>query len=119
MNTENHAKEIRKQKRLEKLGSNHPVCNGCGMDDWECLEQHHIAGQAYDDALSILCRNCHRKASDDQKDHPKQIGKVPTTHESIGHFLLGLADLFAMLVTKLREFGQFLIQSAQAIADEK
>lgn len=106
-------KEARKQKRLEKLGDNHPVCVLCGEDDSRCLELHHLAGQAFGDALCFVCRNCHRKLSDSQKDHPKEIHKPPTTNERIGHMLLGLADLFELLVQKLREFGHFLIQSVQ------
>lgn len=106
-------KETRKQKRLETLGSNHPVCIVCGENDWRCLEQHHIAGQAYGDDLCNICRNCHRKLSDDQKDHPAQVGKYPNTLEAIGHLLLGIADLFALMVTKLRECGQTLIQTAR------
>ena len=107
------AKEARKQKRLEVLGSNHPVCVVCGEDSWQCLEQHHIAGQAYGDDLCNVCRNCHRILSDDQKDHPSQITKNPTSLETIGHLLLGLADLFALIVERLRECGQFLIQAAK------
>ncbi len=116
MNETEKAKEIRKQNRLEKLGSNHPVCLLCGEDDWRCLEQHHIAGQAYGDDLCTVCRNCHRKLSDDQKDHPKQISETPTALEAMGHLLIGLADFFALLVAKLKECGQFLIQTAQAMA---
>lgn len=108
-------KEIRKQRRLETLGSNNPVCVVCGENDWRCLEQHHIAGQAYGDDLCNVCRNCHRKLSDDQKDHPKQAGKNPATLETIGHLLLGLADLFSLLVIKLRECGQYLIQTAKGM----
>lgn len=110
------AKEARKQKRLEVLGSNHPVCVVCGEDSWQCLEQHHIAGQIYGDDLCNVCRNCHRKLSDEQKDHPSQITKNPASQEAIGHFLLGLADLFALLVERLREYGQFLIQAAKEAA---
>lgn len=116
MNTTEKAKEARKQKRLETLGSNHPVCVACGEDSWQCLEQHHIAGQAYGDDLCNVCRNCHRKLSDNQHDHPKQLGKPPSTLESIGHFLIGLADLFAALVLRLREYGSSLIQSASTVA---
>ena len=115
MNTTDKAKEARKQKRLETLGDNHPACVICGEDNPHCLELHHIAGKSYGDELCTVCRNCHRKLSDDQKNHPKQIGKPPVTHECIGHMLLGLADFFALLVEKLREFGQFLIQSTHAI----
>jgi hypothetical protein len=109
-------KEARKQNRLETLGSNNPVCIICGENDWRTLEQHHIAGQAYGEELCNVCRNCHRKLSDDQKEHPKQIGKPATNFETIGHLLLGLADFLALLVEKLRECGQFLIQAAQAMA---
>lgn len=112
---EDKAKEARKQKRLEVLGSNHPVCVVCGEDSWQCLEQHHIAGQAYSDDLCNVCRNCHRKLSDEQNDHPNQTAKDPTSLETIGHFLLGLADLFALLVERLREYGQSLIQATKDV----
>ena len=110
------AKEIRKQNRLEKLGDNKPVCVICGEDNPICLERHHIAGRAYSEDLSIVCRNCHRKLSDNQKDHPKQIGKSPTTLETIGHMLLGLAELFALLGERLRDYGKFLINTAPEMA---
>jgi hypothetical protein len=111
----NKTQETRKQKRLEKLGSNHPVCIICAENDWRCLEEHHIAGQHYDDCLSVICRNCHRKLSDDQKDHPVKIlpTPTPTSVESIGHLLIGLADLFALLVEKLHEYGLHLIETAK------
>ncbi len=107
--------EYRKQKRLETLGTNHPVCIICGEDDWRCLEEHHVAGQAYADDLSIICRNCHRKLSDDQKNHPELIGQKPVSHEVIGHMLLGLADFLALLVIKLKEFGNFLIEASREV----
>jgi hypothetical protein len=116
METINKTKEARKQRRLAELESNHPVCVVCGEDSWECLERHHIAGQAYGNVLCNVCRNCHRKLSDQQKDHPKQITNPPSPIEAIGHFLVGLADLFMLLVARLREYGNALIQSAQAMA---
>jgi hypothetical protein len=109
MTTIKNDKERRKQKRLETLGENNPACVICGENNPHCLELHHIAGRAYDDDMVIVCRNCHRKLSDDQKDHPQVINKAPVTTEIIGHFLLGLADLFLQLVNRLREFAQALI----------
>ncbi len=106
-------KEIRKQKRLEILGSNHPVCVICGEDSWECLEQHHIAGQHFSDDLCTICRNCHRKLSDDQRDHPKRLENNPSSLETIGHLLIGLADFFALLVERLKEYGTHLIETAK------
>jgi hypothetical protein len=52
------------------------------------------------------------KLSDAQKDHPKPAANPPTSQECIGHFLLGLADFFAELSERLREFGRSLIALA-------
>ena len=105
--------ERRKQKALERLESDHPRCVHCGEDDWRCLEAHHIAGRAYDEACVVVCRNCHRKLSDAQKDHPPRVGSTePVLFEQVGHFLLGLADLFEMLIAKMREYGKLLIEAA-------
>jgi len=106
------AREIRKQRRLEKLGSNSPLCGECGERDWRCLELHHIADFGCDDGTVILCRNCHRKVSDDQKGHPAFNPAADATLHSIGRFLLGLADLLRLAIEKLAEFGLALIERA-------
>jgi hypothetical protein len=112
MTPQEKRRETRRQNALDRLGANNPRCIICSEDDWRTLEFHHIAGRAFDGDGAILCRNCHRKLSDDQKDHPKPLQMQPSTPERIGHFLLGLADLLAMLVEKLRAFGADLIGAA-------
>jgi hypothetical protein len=104
------AKERRKQKRLEKLGSNNPICGVCGEGDWRCLEAHHIADYARDDLTVAICRNCHRKLSDDQKDHSAFNRQADPMLDRIGHFLLGLADLLRLIVERLYEFADILIE---------
>ena len=108
------SQEIRRQQALQRLGCDNPRCYRCGESDPHCLERHHIAGQAYDDRTMIACRNCHRKLSDLQRDHPARIDEAPSLHERIGHFLLGLADLFLVLIDMLQEFGNLLIGYAQS-----
>jgi hypothetical protein len=61
------------------------------------------------DPLPQLSPNSERP----QKDHPTLIGDDPTLHERAGHFLKGLADLFALLVAKLHEYGDALIAFAK------
>ncbi len=104
---------IKAEKRLaraqERLGTFSPRCIHCGEDHPHCLEKHHIGSSKHDEATVITCRNCHRKVSDPQKDHPKPNQSPATPEERIGLFLLGLADLFAMLIGKLREFGHSLL----------
>ena len=98
----------RERAAKRRLRTNTPRCATCGNSDWQCLEAHHVAGRAYDPTTDIHCRNCHRILSDWQKDHPHQKADPPSFDETLLHFLLGMADLFELLVRKLREFAQTL-----------
>lgn len=113
MNDEELARERRKQRRLETLGTNEPRCGMCGECDWRVIEQHHVADHGRDDATVLVCRNCHRKVSDDQKGHPAFDPAADSMLASIGHFLLGLADMLRIIVAKLYEFGLTLIERAR------
>jgi hypothetical protein len=112
MNATELAKERRRQKRLEAFGTDNPRCGVCGEDDDRVLELHHPAGRKLDDAEVIHCRNCHRKVSDDQRDHPAVDTSADPLLNTVGHFLLGLADMLRIIVEKLREFGSQLIERA-------
>jgi hypothetical protein len=114
MNRIEHEREVRRQLALERLGTNDPRCVTCGESDRRCLERHHIAGICHDDETVIVCRNCHRKLSDMQKDHPKPIGSQPDPFERIAYFLLGIADLFELLIERLRQFAATLIAQVRA-----
>lgn len=60
-----------------------------------------------------VCRNCHRKVSDDQKDHPTFDPNGDALLDSVGRFLLGLAELLRLIVEKLITFGNELIDRAK------
>ena len=113
MSKRKNDRERREQQRLERLGTNNPICPCCGETDSRCFESHHIAGRKYDPTKTPLCLNDHAKVTDDQKDHPEKIAGEPHPLERIGRFLLGLADLLALTVKKLREFGTYLIEEAR------
>jgi hypothetical protein len=104
--------ETRKNRRLEKLGTNEPRCGSCGENRWQTLEEHHVAGAAHGDDTVILCRNCHRVASDQQLDHPPTPPGSDPALSAIGHFLLGLADLLGSVVETLAAFGRSLLDMA-------
>ncbi len=109
------ARETRKQRRLEKLGTNHPRCGTCGENRWQCIEQHHVPGRKIDPDTTVLeCRNCHRVLSDDQLDHPASDPSADATLQAIGLFLLGLADLLKLAIEKLTEFGLALTERASS-----
>lgn len=109
-------RETRKQKAFDRLGTDHPICACCLSSDRRFMESHHLEGEKFGETLINLCRNCHRILSDGQQDHPPQFGEPPITEERIGHWLLGLADLLELLVTKLKEFGNYLIDKARGAA---
>ncbi|WP_295631733.1 hypothetical protein [Novosphingobium sp.] len=103
------AAERRKQKRLEKLGTNEPRCGTCGEGRWQCIEQHHPADHGRDETTVLVCRNCHRVLSDEQRGHPAFDHDADPFLASVGHFLLGLADMLTIIFAKLSEFGLALI----------
>ena len=98
-------RERRRQRAFERLGANNPRCPFCGCDNPLALELHHIAGQTFDDMQVPVCRNCHRRLSDYQKDHSLEQGKSADELEPIRRFMEGLADLFELLVKRLREYA--------------
>lgn len=101
--------EIRRQRSLSRLGAAAPQCSGCGESDPRCLEAHHIAGRKNHDETYPICRNCHRKLSDGQRDHPPVVSSPPALREIVGNYLLGLADLFRVIADRLGQFGRALI----------
>lgn len=103
------AYEKMKQRRLAALGTNEPKCPCCGETDWRVFEQNHIADYGRDKMVVNICANAHRKLTYDQKTHPPFDPNNDPQLDRIGHFLLGLADLFKLICERLYEFGLFLI----------
>lgn len=112
MTDKEYKRESRRLRRCEQLGTNEPRCGMCGETDWRCIELHHVADFDRDNLTVLICRNCHRKASDDQKDHPAFDPNADPVLDAIGHFLLGLADMLRAIVEKLYAFGLALIERA-------
>lgn len=119
MPTKTPDREARREQALKRLGTRNPSCVVCSENDPLCLELHHIAGQKHHDDLSIVCRNCHRKLSDQQRDHPVDTPRQHPTMATIGHYLLGLADLFRLLAASLVQFGTWLIELGQPPAQSQ
>ena len=103
-------KEDRLEQHYRRLGTHAPRCVICDESDPRCLENHHIAGHGYHTDTVIVCRNHHRMLSDDQLDHAPH-GRRPPQRKltTIGLFLLGLCALLMLIVKRLREFGDWLI----------
>lgn len=103
-------RDDRLEKQYRRLGTREPVCVGCGESNPFCLELHHVAGQKHHGDTGIVCRNCHRKLTDQQRDHmPLPPAKPVAQSTTVGRYLLGLADLLLMIVNALRGFAKQLM----------
>lgn len=107
----------REEARRDRLGPE-DRCVLCGESDTRCLERHHIAGQQFGNDLIVLCRNCHRKLSDDQEDHPGPSSADPPLLERLGQWLLGLADFFHDLADQMTYWAQLLLGVSTDPQDE-
>jgi|HubBroStandDraft_6_1064221.scaffolds.fasta_scaffold173459_2 hypothetical protein len=104
----------RLEQQYRRLGTRSPMCVVCGERDPFCLELHHIAGQKHHDDVGIVCRNCHRKLTNQQRDHKReQEDTGDSLLATIGHYLIGLCDLLALLLSTLRDFGRQLLESSR------
>jgi hypothetical protein len=105
----------RLEQQYRRLGRRDPSCLGCGESNPFCLELHHVAGRKHHEDVGIICRNCHRKLTDQQHDHiPPSASEGQGQDAAIGHYLLGLADVLFMIVNVLRKFGKKLIGQTHA-----
>ena len=102
--------EDRLEQQYRRLGTRNPSCMCCNESNPFCLELHHVAGRKHHEDMSIVCRNCHRKLTDQQLDHvPPDVAEASREAAKVGHYLLGLCDLLAMVIETLGKFGKSLI----------
>lgn len=109
--------EEREQHRIDRLGPERR-CVLCGESDTRCLERHHLAGQRFGNTLVVVCRNCHRKLSDDQEDHPPPSAADPPLLERLAQWLLGLADFFHDLADQMAYWARLLLGVSTDPEDE-
>src|SRR5699024_6033883 len=103
--------ERKKQRAVQRLGTDDPRCGTCGDSDWRCLELHHIGERAYDDRTVILCRNCHRNISDPHEN--QHAPDDPPLLDRVGHFLHGVAALLLTIAARMQGFADELLAAAQ------
>ena len=109
--------DARLEQQYRRLRTRKPVCVGCSESDPFCLELHHVAGQKHHDDVGIICRNCHRKLTNQQHHHtPASVPEARGPIATIAHYLLGLADLLMMIVRALQNFGKYLLEQAHDTA---
>ena len=99
-----------------EISSNGNVCPIC-LHEYAAgeMNKHHLVPKSRKGKVTILvCRNCHRKLTNQQHDHvPHTTAESNGELATIGRYLLGLCDLLAVIIETLRNFGKWLIGESQ------
>ena len=106
----------RREADYRRLRTRTPICLSCGYSDHPAaMEFAHIAPRKFHDDGGVLCANCHREQSDTEKDYSYS----PVTHnpmmETIGRYLLALAEWLKRIGGTLAEFGEWLLEQAEHV----
>ena len=107
------AREAGKRKKQRRLGKDDLCCIACGETHPAAFDHDHVAGQKHHDQTWPLCKTHHAIRTAWQKGEPSPSDNPRNPLEVIGHWLLGMAAYFEMLVAYLKRFGTFLIDLAK------
>ena len=106
----------RREADYRRLRTRTPICLSCGYSDHPAaMEFAHIAPRKFHDDGGVLCSNCHREQSDQEKD----CSYAPITGnpmmETIGRYLVALAEWLQRIGTTLAEYGAWLLTQAEHV----
>jgi len=101
------------RERFRKAGFPQPKCALCSESRIWCLELDHIAGQKHDQACWPLCCNCHAERSFLQSLEADGCDDPKNPLEVIGRWLLGITEWLELIIDKLYQYGNFLIDLAK------
>lgn len=106
--------EMRRERDYRRLRTRNPICLHCGYHNHPAaMELAHIAPHKFHDDAGVLCSNCHREVSDPEKDLPYAPQTQNPQIETIGRYLLALAEWFERIARTIAEFGAFLLALAE------
>lgn len=108
--------ETRREKDYHRLRTRNPICVGCGYSDHPAaMELAHIIPRKFDDDAVVLCTNCHRMQSDAEKDYSYNPTSDNPQMETIGRYLLSVADFLKLIAAKFEMFGHWLLEQAEHV----
>lgn len=110
------SEELRRERDFARLRTRNPVCLNCGyMNHPAALEFAHIAPRKFHDDGGVLCANCHRELSDNEKDFSYQPQSQNPQMETIGRYLIALAEWFRRIAETIAEFGAWLLEQSDHV----
>jgi hypothetical protein len=106
----------RREADFRRLRTRTPVCLSCGYSDHPAaLEFAHIAPRKFHDDGGVLCSNCHREQSDQEKDFSYEPTTGNPRMEIIGRYLLAVAEWLKRIADTFISFGEWLLEQAEHV----
>lgn len=106
----------RRERDYRRLRTRNPICLSCGYSNHPAaMELSHIAPRKFHDDGGVLCSNCHREMSDSEKDFSYSPQSINPTMETIGRYLLALAEWFTRIAETIAAFGHWLLYQAEHV----
>jgi len=112
---------LRTVRRLNRFGSDDPICLYCGCSEVALLrpvtkrflEAHHLLGESHDSKLTVLlCRNCHYMATENllradvsMLPEPDQLKRAVLVLKALSVHHRMLADTHWQLAVSIDECG--------------
>lgn len=108
--------DTRREKDFRRLRTRNPICVGCGYSGSPtAMELAHIVPRKFDDDAVVLCSTCHREQSDSEKDYSYAPQSDNPKMETIGRYLLALAEFLQMIARKATEYGHWLLEQSEHV----
>ena len=108
--------ESRREKDYKRLRTRNPICLACDyMKHPAAMELAHIAPRQFHDDGGVLCSNCHREMSDTEKDFSYAPQSINPQMETIGRYLISLAEWFKRIAETLAAFGAWLLDQSEHV----
>jgi len=112
--------DTRRERDYRRLRTRNPICVGCGYSNSPAaMELAHIAPRKFHGDAVVLCSTCHREQSDTEKDYSYAPQSNNPQMETIGRYLLALAEFFRMIAKTAAEYGQWLLEQSEHVLPYK
>ncbi len=108
--------EKRAERHYARVRTRNPICITCGFNnDLAALHYSHIIPRRFHDDGAVQCLNCHAALSDIERAFPYSPQTQNPTMETIGRYLLALAEWMRRIAETIAAFGAWLLVQAEHV----
>lgn len=107
--------EKQREKDYRRLRTRTPVCLTCGYSgSSSSMHYSHIAPRRFHDDGGVQCLNCHGERTAAERGQSYEPQSENPQMETIGRYLLALADWLSRIAETIAAFGAWLLDVAES-----